>query len=194
MTLNILIIAGAVLLGGIVSQVVFRRLKFIDLEKAKEKSDKMIAKSKEEAEKISKDAEENARNVKKATEDMLKQMKTLINTIEKNLRFKEEIFAKKKNKNKQYQAFIQQVEEEISTSGLKQQEREGLIKQRLASRLGVTIKEITDKLVSQFERELKEETAEQTKKIIDHAKDKAEKIAKNIIRGALQKFTDRTSV
>jgi ribonuclease Y len=69
-----------------------------------------------------------------------------------------------------------------------------LIKQKLASRLGVTIKEITDKLVSQFERELKEDSAEQTKKIVDDAKDKAEKTAKNVIRGALQKFVDRTSV
>lgn len=191
---NILIIAGAALLGGIVSQVIFRKLKFIDLDKTKEKSAKMIADSKEEAEKINKEAEGNTENVKAATEDMLKQMKTLINTIEKNLRFKEETYAKKNNKNNQYQDFIKKTEDEMSTSGLKQQEREVLIKQKLASRLGVTIKEITDKLVSQFERDLKEESAERTKKIIDDAKEKAEKTAKNIIRGALQKFTDRTSV
>jgi ribonuclease Y len=192
--IDIAIVAGAILLGGVSSQVVFSKLKFFDLEKAEEKRKEMLIKSKKEAEEIKEESEKNAERIKISTEDMCKQMKTLIHTIEQNVKFKEDTYAKKKNKNKQYQDFIKLVEEEAAQSGLKQHEREGLIKQRLAARLGETIKTLTDNLVADFKRDLREEALEKTKKIIETAQDKAEKTAKNIIRNALQKFADKTSV
>jgi ribonuclease Y len=192
--INITIIFSALLIGVLISQIIFKKLKFFDFEKIKKKSENLILKAKDEAETILEEAKKNEQEIKKNTKEMADQMETLINTITKNVKFKEEILERKINKNKKYQEIIKKIEAEINAAEKEQKEKEKLIKEKIAARLGLSIEELAAKLINDFNRNLKEEANERTAKLIDNIYENAEKTAKNIIKGALQKFTDKTSV
>lgn len=195
MTLTtILIIAGAAVLGAIVSQAVFAKLKFFDIKKAKAKSDKLLEQSREDSIKVKEEATQKAEDIRENTTEMANQMKTLIHTIEQNVKFKEEALERRNNRNKSFKNTITQIEKIITDSEEIQNELDQKIKEKLAQRLGENMEGLTAAFVTKYKAELKEETAERIQKLVDEAKDKAGKTAKNIIRGALQKFTDRTSV
>jgi len=191
---NILIIAGALVLGAIISQVVFSRLKFIDVDKAKKKSEEMLENSKEEAAKIKNEAREKAENVKQNTEDTINQMKTLIHTIEQNVKFKEDALERKELKNDHLRGSVIDIESQIKESEQKQEQLEDLVKQKLAARCGERIDNLKQALISNFEKSTADQAAEKMAKIIEHARENSEKIAKEILKSSMQKFADETSV
>ncbi|MFC1599657.1 Rnase Y domain-containing protein [Patescibacteria group bacterium] len=191
---NILIIVGALVLGAIVSQVVFSRLKFIDVDKSKKKSDEMLDQSKEEAATIKTEAREKAENVKQNTEDTINQMKTLIHTIEQNVKFKEDAFERKEVKNDHLRGALIDIEKQITDSEEKHVELEELVKQKLASRCGERIDNLKQALLKNFEKNTADAAAEKIAKHVEYAREHAEKIAKEILKSSMQKFADETSV
>jgi ribonuclease Y len=195
MNLNdILILAGAILVGAVSSQIIFRKLNFIDLEKTRAKSEAFLNDAKSESSKIQEDAKINSETIRTNTDEMLKQMKTLIHTIEQNVKFKEEALVRKANKNSGYKEFVDLIEQDIKkTEGL-QSQRDQLFKEKLAAKLGVRIEDLTHNYIDGFTKDLALEAEEKIAKYMDHVKDTAEKKGKNILKNAMQKFTDRTSV
>ncbi|MFC1647385.1 Rnase Y domain-containing protein [Patescibacteria group bacterium] len=192
--IDILIIAGALVLGAIISQAVFRRLKFVDFDKAQKKSEEMLEQSKEEAKTIKEEAAEKAENVKKNTDDTINQMKTLIHTIEQNVKFKEEALDRKERKNDHLRGMAVDFEKQINESEQKYEELEELIKQKLATQSGEKIENLKAALIKRFEKETSQEAAEAISKKVDNARENAEKTAKEILKSSIQKFTDETSV
>jgi ribonuclease Y len=191
---NILIIAGALVLGAVISQVVFSRLKFIDVDRSKKKSDEMLENSKEEAVQIKEEALEKAGNVKRNTEDTINQMKTLIHTIEQNVKFKEEALDRKQTKNDHLRGSVIDIEGQIKQSEERYVELEELVKQKLASRCGERIDNLKQALVKNFEKSITDEAAENISKQVEYAREHAEKLAKEILKSSMQKFADETSV
>ncbi len=191
---NILIIAGALVLGAIVSQAIFRRINFVDIAKTKQKNDELLQQAKEEAEQIKREANEKTQSVSQNTEDTMNQMKTLIHTIEQNVKFKEEALERKEMKNDHLRGAIIDNESQIKESEERQIQLEELIKQRLATQSGEKIENLKMALVSKFEKEISMEAVERISKKVDEVRENAEKIAKEIIRSSLQKFSDETSV
>jgi ribonuclease Y len=191
---DILIIIGAVVVGALVSQLIFRRLKFIDIDRAKEKAEKIMSKSRDEAQKILDEAEKNAEGVKKNIHETERQMKSLIRTIEKNVSFKENALAKKENRNKQYRDYIDSLEKEIKETENKYEEIEKEVVKKLADRLGTSTDNLAVKIVEDYKKQLKDDAIEKIKRAEEYAHENAERTAKNILRGAMQRFTDRTSV
>lgn len=191
---NILIIAGAIALGAIVSQVVFRRLRFVDVARTKEKSEEMLEESKKEAQQIREEAKQKAESVKQNTEDTINQMKTLIHTIEQNVKFKEDALERKERKNDHLRGMILDNENKIKHSEEKQVELEEMIKQKLAAQSGEKIENLTMALISRFEKEASIEAKEKIAKRVEEARENAEKIAKQILKTSMQKFSDETSV
>ena len=192
--INIIIVTAATAVGALVGQLVFKRLKFVDIKKAKEKAEKLIEESKYKAEQIKKDALERAKVVEENKEDMLKQMKTLIHTIEQNVKFKEDALERKEIKNTQLRGTALDLQEEIKKSEKRQAELEEMIKEKLAARCGQTVASLRDSLIRQYKADISESKAEQIKKKIDYAIENAEKIAKNILKSSMQKYTDTSSV
>lgn len=191
---HILIIGAATVVGAVVSQLIFKKLKFVDVKKSKEKAEKLIEESKEEAAKIQEEAKERAKNIHENKEGMLKQMKTLIHTIEQNVKFKEEALERKELKNTHLRGTVLDLQKAIKESEEKQAKLEEMIKERLATRCGQTIDSLKDSLIRRYQTDISEAKVEQIKKKIDFAMENAEKIAKNILKGSMQKYTDTSSV
>lgn len=191
---EILTISGMVVAGALVSQLVFRRIKFIDIEKTKEKSETILAKSQSESEAILETAAENAEKIISNAKETEKQIKTLINTIEKNLSFKEEALAKRLNRNKQYEEYIANLEKEIQEAEDNSLTIKGKIKKQLASKLGTDTERLAVQIVENYNKRLSEEATDRITRAEEHVRENAERKAKNILRGAMQRFIDRTSV
>ncbi|MCD6109468.1 DUF3552 domain-containing protein [bacterium] len=192
--INIIIIVVATIVGALISQLVFKRLNFVDIKKTKAKAEKLLENSKQEAETIQNEALIYTENIKQNTEDMLKQMKTLIHTIEQNVKFKEEIFEKKEMKNTNLRGIILDLQEAINKSEERLVKLEGMIKDKLAIRCGQTIESLKDSLIRQYSADLSEEKIEHIKKKLEYASENAEKIAKNMLRSSIQRYTDTSSV
>ncbi|MBN1494701.1 DUF3552 domain-containing protein [Candidatus Peregrinibacteria bacterium] len=192
--IDILILAGAIILGALISQVIFRKIKFVDIEKTRAKSEELMHQAKTEAEHILADAKANAQSIKTNTEDMLKQMKTLINTIEQNIRFKEEALRRKDTKNSGYKEFVALIEEDIKKTDAAKTERENQLKEKLAAKLGLRLEDMSQNFIDKFTHELEQEKDEKLAKLQENLKEQVEKKAKNILKDSMQKFTDRTSV
>lgn len=191
---NILIIVGTLVLGAIISQVIFSKLKFVDINKSKKKSEELLEESEREAGQIKKEAREKAETVKQTTEDTINQMKTLIHTIEQNVKFKEDALERKERKNDHLRGATIDIEQQIKESEQKQIQLEELIKQKLAARCGERIENLKQALVKNFERDTSDEAAEKIAKQVESAREDAEKIAKEILKSSMQKFADETSV
>ena len=191
---DILILAGAVIVGAIASQIVFRKLNFIDIEKTRAKSEALLNDAKAESSKIKEDTKVNSETILANTDEMLKQMKTLIYTIEQNVKFKEEALQRKTNKNNGYKEFVDLIDQDIKKTEGDQSQRDQLLKEKLAAKLGVKIEDLAQNYINGFTKDLGLEAEERITKFMDHVKDTSEKKAKNILKNAMQKFTDRTSV
>lgn len=192
--IDILIIAGGLILGAIVSQGVFSKLKFVDFDKSKKKAEEMLENSKEEATKVRHDAREKAENVKQNTEDTINQMKTLIHTIEQNVKFKEEALDRREQRNDNLRGAVMDIETEITKSEEKHIQLDEMIRQKLAARCGERIDNLKQALISNFEANLSNDAVEKIAKDIEYARENAEKIAKEILKSSMQKFADETSV
>ncbi len=191
---HILIIGAATIVGALLSQLIFKRLKFVDVKKAKEKANKLLEESKLEAVEIKEEASERAQSFHENKEDMLKQMKTLIHTIEQNVKFKEETLEKKELKNTHLRGAVVDLQTDIKKSEERQLQLEEMVKEKLATRCGQTIESLTDSLIRQYKADISQEQAENIKKKIDYAIENSEKIAKNILKSSMQKYTDTSSV
>ena len=195
MNLNdILILTGALILGAVAGRIIFRNLKFIDIEKTKAKNDELLQQAKEESEKIQQEARQNSETIRANTDDMLKQMRTLVQTIEQNVKFKEEALTRKNNKNIGYKEFVDLIDEDIKKTESKQGEMDQMLKEKLAAKLGVKIDDLAQNYINGFNKELALEAEEKISKAAERSRETAEKKAKNILKSAMQKFTDRTSV
>jgi len=195
MTLTyILILAGAIILGALVSQIIFRKIKFVDIEKTRAKSEELLTHAKAESDQIQTDAKASAESIKTNIDEMLKQMKTLIHTIEQNVKFKEEALSRKETKNNGYREFVGLIEEDIKKTEGSKVEREKILKEKLANKLGVKIEDMANNFIEKFTKELEQEKEEKVSKYQDFIKENSEKKAKNILKDSMQKFTDRTSV
>lgn len=191
---DILIIAGALILGAVISQLVFSKLKFVDIDKTKQKSEELLDQSKEEAQQIRKEANEKAETVKQNTEDTINQMKTLIHTIEQNVKFKEDALERKELKNDHLRGTALDIETQIKESEEKQVQLEELVKQKLAAQCGEKIENLKQALLKNFEKKTMDAAAEKISKYVENARENAEKIAKEILKSSMQKFADETSV
>lgn len=192
--INILIAAGALILGAIVSQAVFSKMKFVDFDKSKKKAEEMLENSKEEAAKVRTEAREKTENVKQNTEDTINQMKTLIHTIEQNVKFKEEALDRRERKNDHLRGVALDFESQIKASEDKQIQLEEMVRQQLATRCGERIENLKQALIKNFEANITNDSAEKIAKQVEYARENAEKIAKEILKSSMQKFADETSV
>ncbi len=192
--INILIIVAATIVGAVLSQLIFKRLNFVDAKKAQEKAQALIEESKKEAEQIQVEATERVKNIEENTVDMLNQMKTLIHTIEQNVKFKEEILEKKEVKNTHLRGAVLDLQTEIDKSKEMHEKLEQMIKDKLAYQCGQTIESLKDSLIREYKANVSEQEAEHIKKKIDYAIENSEKIAKNILKSSIQKYTDTSSV
>lgn len=191
---DILIIGAMVIAGALISQLVFRKLKFIDIEKAREKSEEILEKAQNNAQTIFEEAKRNSESIIENAKETEKQIKTLIGTIEKNITFKESALNKKNNRNNQYQIYIKKLNEEIEQFQKKHEEAEAKSKNKLADKLGENIDELAKKITQDYKHRLQQEIIERVKIIEEDTHENSESIAKNILRGAIQRFADRTSV
>ncbi len=192
--IDILIVAGALILGAIVSQAVFSRIKFVDFDKSKKKAEEMLKNSKEEAAKVRLEAREKTENVKQNTEDTINQMKTLIHTIEQNVKFKEEALDRRERKNDHLRGVALDLESQIKASEDKHIQLEEMVRQKLATRCGERIENLKQALIKNFEANITNDSAEKISKQVEYARENAEKIAKEILKSSMQKFADETSV
>jgi len=192
--INIIIVVVATVVGALISQLIFKRLRFVDVKKAKEKAEKLIEGSKKEAETIQTEAEERMKNIEQNTVDMLKQMKTLIHTIEQNVKFKEELVERKEIKNTHLRGTIIDLQGDIKKSEERQEKVDVMIKEKLAVRCGQTIESLRESLIRQYSADLAEEKIEHINKKLEYASENAEKIAKNILKSSIQRYADTSSV
>ena len=191
---DILIIGAAMVVGAVLSQLIFKKLNFLDVKRTQEKVETLIEESKKEALQIQEEAGEKVKSIEENTVDMLEQMKTLIDTIEQNVKFKEETMEKKEVRNTNLRGAILDLQGDIDSSQEMQTKLDEMIKEKLAVRCGQTIENLKDSLISQYKADISQQEAEHIKKKIDYAIENSEKIAKNILKSSIQKYTDTSSV
>lgn len=195
MTLTYIFIAGGALAFGVIaSQIIFRKINFVDVKRAEQKSADMIEKSKTEASQIKNETKDKVEEINESTVEMQKQMKTLLTAIEDNIKFKEEMLERKTQKNEHFQRAAKGIEGEIKHSQSQTENIEDRIQEELASKLGMKLEDLKIKIVDDFKQSLQAEVPEKVKKLVEIASDNAVKTAKNLLKGAMQKFVDETSV
>ncbi|MBU1445851.1 DUF3552 domain-containing protein [Patescibacteria group bacterium] len=195
MTLTyILIIGGALLFGGLASQIIFLKLNFVDVKRAEQKGADMIENSQTEAAEITDETTKKVAEINENTIEMEKQMKTLITAIEENITFKEEMLERKTQKNEYFERALKGIEGEISFSESQTANIESRLQEALANILGVKLEDLKRSFISDFTRDLEAEIPEKVQKLVEITNDNSTKIAKDFLKGAMQKFVDETSV
>ena len=185
---------GAAVVGAIGAVFVFKKSFSLSLKKREEEKEKIIAKAHDQAKEIHKDTEGQVKSIEEHTVSSIKQMESLIETMKKNVEFKEQSLEKKEARNKQVEGVYKSVEGEIKSINSKRVGNADSIREKLAQTAGVLIDKMKEDIISAFKGDCNQEILERVKKREDHIKDVCEKLAKNIIRGSIQKFADRTSV
>jgi ribonucrease Y len=171
----------------------------------KKRENTNLEKNKKRIEETQKDAEDEAEKIKKQTSEFIKQRKENIEREKKNkeLRLKklEEIInsknslqAKKEEKINEQKLKMASLEEETQVSQLSIKRVKKEIVEKLATKAGKEMEELKEEVLRKNKADLETRSKENLLKIEEQLKNSAEKTAKKIVIGTLQRLCSPTSV
>lgn len=193
-TINILTILAGIVVGAGVSGILINEKKLINLERAKEKA----------AEK-EKEAEEEARKIKEETRGYVQKRKEIIKQerkikeerflkLEESLKNREKNLERKEEKAKEDKLRVAAKEEEVQGKWGEIKRKDAEIVKKLSQKTMKEPDELKEEVLKKHEAELKIENKEKIAKTEEMLKENAEKKAKRMIIGVIQRLCSPTSV
>ncbi len=192
--LELIIIAGALAVGGFAGITVFSKTRFLDVEKDKKTSSEMILKSQQEALSIKNETGQYVEKRKADIEQETHRRAERIKKLEEILNTKEELLKKRVEKNKELELLVATKKEEMQvlSDGAKKKEKQ--VVEELGRKTGASIEDVKKDLINRYTKELEQEYLEGMAKKEEYMKENAEKIAKKIIISSIQRLCSPTSV
>ncbi len=193
-TINILTILGGMALGGVISGILIKKKKIINIKKAKETAEKQEEEAKSEAEKIKKETSQYVQRRRETIKQERKIKEERFVKLEELLKNKEKTLQKKEEKRKEDRLKTAALEEETQGVWGEIKKRDTEIIEKLAEKTKKSPKELKEDVLRKHEAELKTENKEKIMKTEESLKENAEKNAKRMIIGVIQRLCSPTSV
>lgn len=187
-----------IILGAVIGSVIYKLIASKKIDKSKSNAVKIIEEAYAEAKSIKKEsileAKEEAQKIKEEANEEAKERRSEIQKQEERLDQREEYLTKKETvldtKAEQIEKEKSSLENEKQVLNEKIKEHEE-IKEQMLEKLekisGLSKKEAKDILIESVTEEAKKDAGVMVKKIEDEAKENADRIARNIVTGAIQK-------
>ncbi|MBD3360967.1 DUF3552 domain-containing protein, partial [Candidatus Peregrinibacteria bacterium] len=192
--INLAIITGGIAVGVISTAFIFRKKKFIDVEKKEQECKKMIEKSKTEAKQIIEDTKAQAEKIKERLKEEIEKREERIKKIKKSLKHKEENLNKREERTKELKLKIASYKEEIQSKQNAIGRIEKEIIEKLSAKTSKSTEELRENLLRKYKTELEEEGAKKLADQEESLKENASKIAGKIVVNTMQRLCSPTSV
>ncbi len=193
-TINILTILGGIAVGAVISGILINEKRLINLKKAKERAQASEEEANKEAENIKKETRgyvEKRREIIKQ-ERKIKEERFL--KLEESLKNKEKNLQKKEDRAKEEKLRVVAQEEEIQGVWGETKRKDMEIIKKLSEKTSKGPEELKEEILKKHEAELKIENKEKIAKTEELLKENAEKTAKRMIIGVIQRLCSPTSV
>jgi ribonucrease Y len=192
--INIIVAIIAAGAGGAVGYIKLQKRAKDNLEKKKEKAIELMENAEKEAKEIKEAAEKKTEELKERAEKNIEMNEKLIRQMQSSTDNKESTITKREEKTNQLKLQIAEIEEEISARETQSKKKAGEFTQNLSIKSGKTETEIKKEILNRYKKELEQENVQKLAMTIEHTKEKAQRIAQNIIINAIQRLCSPTSV
>lgn len=196
MTDIITIIGGiaALAIGTLLGFVVAGARKEITLQDYQEKADKKINKAKEEAMQIGTQAGEKAQGLLQRAKEDEERLKEQFKKREQLIASKEEQVQRKEGQVSAAKGQVKEAMAEVEGIKVKNEESKKALKENLSKKTGITALQAKEKLLENVGRDLELMREEKLHKYEEYLEEEKARIAKDILSGAIQRYSSPTSV
>jgi ribonuclease Y len=191
--IDILIVAGGVAAGAVISVLVLGK-KILDPSQKIKSAEELVLKAEKEKAEITTSAKERVKRAKDQLEHEVKNHEERTEKIKKALLYKEDVLDKKQKKNEELKLKIASQKEESSVlqDGVKKLERK--FTEKLCDKTGENTAKLKELITERYIKEAKEEAKEHIAHYEETTKENAQKTAKKILINAIQRMCSPTSV
>lgn len=186
--------AFAAILGGLGGYGLSRKTGFLSIEQYSRKAEERIAKAQSEAEEIKREVAERTQHLKDQSKDDDERLKEKIKRVENIIASKKEQVVKKEARAQILADMISEENEKIRLLKEANREKQQNLKFKLAEKVGISMDEAKETVIGTFQSDLDRMKEERLQKYEQYLADEKIRIAKNIIVGAIQKYSNPTSV
>lgn len=192
-TIIISTILGGMAIGAAASFILFNKKRLLNVEKTKKEAVKREEEAKKEAEQIKKETIRNVQKRKETLEQERKIKEERFGKLEESLKNKERGLLKKEEKTKEEKLKLAALKEEVQgiKESIKRKDDETI--KKLSTRTGKKPEELKEEMLKRQTAELERETREKLNAKEDLVKENAEKTAKRLIIGTIQRLCSPTS-
>lgn len=166
----------------------------ISIDKKKEKAAELLEVTAKECAEIKEKAKQRAEETNQRVEEYIKTTEHLVQQMENSVNNKEAAIKKQEEKINQLKLKLAEIEEETSAKKTQTKQSEKNQTLALTAKSGKTEQEIKKEIINRYEKELNEENAPQLQMLTDQCKEKAQRLAQNVIISAIQRLCSPTSV
>ncbi len=171
----------------------YKRAK-IGIDKKKAKAAELLEITAKECAEIKEKAKLRAEETNQRVEEYIKTTEHLMQQMESSINNKEVTIKKQEEKANQLKLKIAEIEEEMSAKKTQTKQSEKNQTLALAAKSGKTEQEIKKEIINRYEKELHEENIRNLQMLTDQCKEKAQRLAQNVIISAIQRLCSPTSV
>ena len=183
--------AGSFLIGGALAFALQRTR--VELEKTQKKAEEMVQRAKEESTRLRKEGEEKALKAHENLQQSEEDMKQFLKKLEESLESKEENVKKKEVKIQEIQNVLSLEQQENEKKIQENKELEERLVSAVVQRAGQKKEDLRAKMLSDLERELREENEIRLAHLEEFYKENAQMEAKNVVLNSLQRLSSPTS-
>ncbi len=166
----------------------------ISLEEAELKAKKQLEEAKKEIKRIEEDTILRREQLKNRIHEDEKILTEQQKRTEETLRYKEEQFKNKENENQEIEKKINAINHELEAKTKQIEENKNLYFERVLQQSKTSIEEVKAQIFSDLERDLALAREDRLRKLEEYLNEEKVRIAKNIIVGAIQRYSSPTSV
>jgi len=194
---NIVIIGmslGAAAIGALIGFFVANVKKSYTIETYQEKAAKKIKRSEDEAEKIKTNANERAQNLIQRTKDDDVRLKQQFTKREQLITSKEEQVQRREGQVGNVKGQLREVKKEVDDLKQKNEEGKKDLRKSLCTKTGLSTERATERVLEKTARDLELMREERLRKYEEYLEEEKARIAKDILTGAIQRYSAATSV
>ncbi len=191
---NFAIFIGGIVLSLGVTMAFFKGKNFIDIEKKQKEAEELINESKKEAEAFLRQTKERVHSFKRNSDEDNKRRSERLEKLEESMKYKEDVAKKREDRNNELKRSLENLlkEEDEKKRGIENMEKE--VFEKLSLKAGESPSSVKEKILEEERVGLELANGEKPVMMEEKVKENANKIAKNIIVGCMQRLSSPTSV
>lgn len=193
MDLNILLIIGGTLLGALSSLIIVRINKNYKEELERRKQE-ILEKGKKEAEELLEKARSQTKEIKKNAQEENKRLEEQLESLKRTLSFKGNLLSKRETRNENITATINRLKTEIRKEKTATDEAKEEIMTKLKNKTKLTSETAKSTILDSFGKKAELTRAKYAQMIEEEIGEDAPVIAKNLLKGVIQRITSPSSV